>query len=486
VATRTAPTAEASSETIVREQRPVPAGKRLGRRTVISIGLIILCLGGGAMLTMLVASLKEPPKRATPAERVHAVQVFETEQVTLQELVMGFGTARAMREVVVSAQVAGEIVETMKPLKVGKQVQAAKSVTNADGTSSRTGGDLVVRIDPQTYQERVEQAEDALNEDEAELNRLKQEQKNLKRRLQIAHKNFAAYQKEYDRVAELVEKDVASTSDLTTAQLELTRYEDAIVQIETELALIPQKIEQVQARQRTRLNELELSKLDLNRSAVRAPMTGRLSEVHVEQGQYVKVGEPLVTITSTDRVEIPVGIPIEDYLKLVPQIESGDFPDVAVSTRATRRGTWSGQVTRAAPVADPQTRTVDLFVVVDNQKSQTKLLPGTFVTVLIDGPVFEDVIPIPRDAVIDDFVYLAREDRALQVDLPPGDNLQSMRLVKEELQPGDRIIMTNLDIISDGDKIRLTGEDDYSLDAELERMLMPTLRILSDPDSFAE
>ena len=452
-----------------------------GMRTLFSIILIVACLIGGGFVTWLVASMREDPKRAEPVERSHIVQVYEAETVTIQEMITGFGTARAMQEVILSAQVSGEIVETIVPLKIGKEILAASFQTDVDGVSKQSSGDLIARIDPQTYQQRVEQAEDLLNEDQAELNRLEQEQKNLAQRLQIAEKNFNAFMKEYQRVENLVRQEIASPSDLTTAELDLRKYEDAKVQLETELALMPQKIKQVEAKRQTRRNDLELAKLEFERTAVTSPISGQLSKISVEKGQYVRVGDPLVTVTSKKQVEIPIGIAMEDYLKIIPQIAAGQYPTARISTRRTADAYWEGLVPRASPTADTQTRTVDVFVVVDNENSASPLLPGTFVTVQIEGPMHENVIAIPRDAVIDDEILLAQDGKVVTVPIKKTIDIQTIRILKDQLTPGDQIIMTNLDILKPGDAIKIPEDSTQTLEDEMKRMQIPNFRIFSQP-----
>jgi len=468
-------------ETVTEAKAPrsaSPKPPRRGFRTIASVIAILLILLVGVGMAMFVSSLREPPKRAEPVERVRTVQVFQTRPMTVQEMISGFGTARCMQQVVISAQVAGEIVETLEPFKVGQSVQAANVKTDGEGRSVATDADVIVRIDPQNYQEKLDQAEDRLQEDQAELDRLQQEKKNLQKRLQIQQRSFDEYQKEYERVSLLVQQGVLSESNLTTAELDLRRYEDAKVQLETELSLLPVKIQQIEARARTHRNDLELAQLDLDRTTVRSPISGQFREIHVERGQYVSVGTPLVTVVNSRQVEIPVGIPLHDFQKLSSRIAAGEYPSVELRANRSDSFVWKGIVSRAAPVADASTRTVEVYVVVDNEEFETPLLPGTFVTVSIDGPIYENVFPIPRDTVYRGEVFLAEEGRAVRRDVKQRTVLESISLIEHSLQSGDEVIMTNLDILEDGDKIRISEDGTQSLRDELLRLRLPTLRVL--------
>ncbi len=453
-----------------------PPVKRLLFSFLLTLGLMLLIGGAGFGASTFFASLIKKPTRVTPGERVVSVQVFEAESATVQELIQGYGTVRTMKKVTLSAQVAGEITETIEPLKIGQSVLAETSRTDSKGESHRTQGDLIVRIDPQTYQEKVDQTTDRLREDQAEINRFEQEKLNLNRRLLIQKKNVEAFRKEYERINNLVKQGIASPSDLTTAELDLSKYEDAMVQVETEQALIPFRIKQILARIQTHQNDLEIARLDLNRTYITSPISGQLSEIHVERGQYVRVGDPLVTIVNFDRVEIPVGIPLQDYLKIIPQIRNRKYPRATIRTNSDSSATWEGIVTRAAPVADTKTRTVQLFVVVDNKNAASPLLPGTFVSIRIDGPVYEKVIPVPREAIFQNEVFVIRDQKVEKRAVQQIMKIQSLSLIESGLKPADQVILTNLDILTEGDRVNPGNQENLNLETELKRLPFPFLR----------
>ena len=86
-------------------------------------------------------------------------------------------TSKSDREVVLSAQVAGEVAEIHPQLKIGQRVRPQK--LDLEKQSDSCPGDLLLRIDPATYQAKVTQGRNHLAEDLAELDRIKQEASNL-------------------------------------------------------------------------------------------------------------------------------------------------------------------------------------------------------------------------------------------------------------------------------------------------------------------
>ena len=120
---------------------------------------------------------------------------------------------------------------------------------------------------------------------------------------------------------------------------------------------------------------------------------------------------------------------------------------------------WRLPLTRIAPMADQQSRTFTVFIDVDNAEQERPLVPGYFLSARVTGPVIPDALVIPRGAIIDNRIYVANGDtaelRSIQIDTLVGDRA----VVSGEISAGDRVILTNLDRLHDGCKVRTTSND---------------------------
>lgn len=450
-------------------------------RVLISIAVAGLALTGGVGGFWLLASLKQPPAAREHIEKTYNVEVFVVEPCRLQEIFSGFGTARADREVVLSAQVAGEVVEVHPRLKVGEWVRAAEVRVGPDGRSIREAGDVLVRIDPLPYQERVAQARSLLAEDETELSRLQTEQANNDKLLAQAREELKTFAEEYERIRELAASNAASKSQVARALLEFRVYERAVLQRQNEQLLFPLRIEQAQRRRETHRAELQLAELDLARTEVRPPFAGSLSEVAVEVGQYVRSGDRLVRLTDPAIVQVAVPISLPDFARLEPLLRSGRQPAVELAENETAPPRWTGRLVRAAPEADQLTRTIQVFIEVENERQPSPLLPGTFVQARIEGPILSPSVVVPRDAILGGRLFLAKDGRAVEYVPTVTRTLQSLALLDPQeqehvLQPGDHVILTNLDILFHGAKI--AEPTVRTLQDELSRQRTPLVRRL--------
>ncbi|MBT4864439.1 MAG: HlyD family efflux transporter periplasmic adaptor subunit [Planctomycetaceae bacterium] len=496
---------------------------------------VVLCsafvgLGIGGFIGL--AGMKPQPPRREKTQKVYTISTFQVEQADLEEIITAFGTTRPNREVTIDAQVAGEIVVVRghqqkrgnqdsieQGLKVGRLVQGPDPVTDAGDQSLDPGaakpfvGDLLLQIDDATYAKRVAQAQNRLQEDAADLERLEQEQANNENLLNKVKKDYQIYQKQFDRIKKLRDRKIATDSELATAELELARYEDATIKHKNEQALFPIRIDLLKKKQQTHQTDLELAKLDVARTNVRPPFSGVVSEVMVELGKYVNVGEPLFRLTDTSEIEIPLPLALYDYAKIERKLLAGEMPRVELSENETSPKRWVGYVVRRAPEAEVTTRTVDVFVHVRNEGVENidqdiKLLPSVFVHARIEGPVIAEAIVVPRDVIRDGKLFVITNIKKVAPAInnsgsngsstAPADifegvveerkvtverSLRNLAIISGGLKPGDQVAMTNLDVIHTGAKVRI--ESHFSLDNALEEQGVPALRRYDDSGELA-
>lgn len=406
------------------------------------------------------------------------VEAYELAAIDVQELLTGFGTAQADREVILAAQVSGEIVEINPQLKVGYTVLAEDTLLSPDGPSRRQAAELLAKIDPREYQQRLDQSANRIAETQTDIERLAVQQDSVDRQLQKSKAVLKTLREEYDRVQRAVALKAASPSDLNRSLLDLQRYEDTVIQLESQVAAIPHQIAAAKQRLLTSQSEQNRAADDLAKTEVKPPFGGVLSEVLVELGQYVRAGEPLLRLTSVTQVEVPVSLSSDDFLQLDKVLAAGNKPAVSLSENETAESRWHGFVVRASPEADSVSRTVQVFVEIRNTSDASRLLPGTFVHARIDGDIHENKLLIPREAIVDGHVYVIdTENVTHRKPVKTGRRLHSMVIIEEGLEAGDRIALTNLDILEDGRTVVV--QSIRSPTDEIQSLRSPEIRLLN-------
>ncbi len=457
--------------------------------TIIAV-VVVLSIGQYVFLKL--ASFKTAPPREDPKPNILRVETFLVEQAALDRSIAGFGTAQADVEVTVSAEVSGRITEKSQ-LEVGTLVRGPEILILPSGESSRKQGKIFIQIDPQTYQERVTQVDSLLEQDRVNLERLAKEEALNQKLLVQQRERLKTITDDYERTLELYKQGAESESTLRQKKLEQEQYRETLIRLENQEELFPIRKAEIESQRVTHNSDLKLAQLELEKATVRAPATGTLSEVFVEEGQYLRTGDPIARITSLDRVEIPVAVTLEDASIFDELIKSKQWPVAQLVRRETdlenpEAESWEGHVRRVAPVADEQTRTVLAYVEVENRLQRQPLRPGTFVHARIQAGTLspQSGVLIPRDALLNGVVFVASKDSdsedaanaelnvAKARDVTVRQTYQSFALISKGLSPGEQVVATNLDIVAENSLLDIRTV--HSLDEEFLRMRIPYLK----------
>ncbi len=142
------------------------------------------------------------------------------------------------------------------------------------------------------------------------------------------------------------------------------------------------------------INQIETSGKVNENVPVYANVSGTVTEKLVEQGDYIKQGQPLLKITNLNTVWGNFDV----YENQIDHFKKGQ--EVIVTTSAYQNKEFKGKVAFIDPVLNTKTRTVTLRVVLNNQSDVFK--PGMFVQAKIEGALVgkEDVLTIPSSAVL--------------------------------------------------------------------------------------
>ena len=142
------------------------------------------------------------------------------------------------------------------------------------------------------------------------------------------------------------------------------------------------------------INQIEKTQKVKENFPVYATVSGTVTEKLVEQGDYIKQGQPLLKIANLNTVWANFDV----YENQIEVFKKGQ--EVLVTTNAYANKQFKGKVDFIDPVLNTKTRTVTLRVVLNNKEDIFK--PGMFVTANMDGMKNEneEVLTIPASAVL--------------------------------------------------------------------------------------
>ena len=169
--------------------------------------------------------------------------------------------------------------------------------------------------------------------------------------------------------------------------------------------------------------ELASANLQLKRTEVRAPFTGRVKTKNSDIGQFVSPGRTLGRIFSTSVVEVRLPLSDSDLSKIdlpIAYVAKNRASAIDVELNAIiagKRRYWSGKIMRTASTYDTQTRALFAIAeVVDPYGSGASengypLAPGLFVDAEISGKIYQEIIVLPRDGLRPDNEVYVVDDK---------------------------------------------------------------------------
>lgn len=142
-------------------------------------------------------------------------------------------------------------------------------------------------------------------------------------------------------------------------------------------------------------SSLEMMEIRLADLVVKAPFTGRVVERHVDPGEWIAPGDPVVTLVSSGTVEAWLNVP-ERFIGAVGGGEN------ALRIVADGSGI-SSEAKRVKTVADidPVTRLFSVVVEIDDEKGA--MAPGMSVHAELPVGDAGEYLAVPVDAVLDTF-----------------------------------------------------------------------------------
>ncbi len=139
---------------------------------------------------------------------------------------------------------------------------------------------------------------------------------------------------------------------------------------------------------------------------IRAPFTGRLGISSVSVGQYINPGERIVSLQALDPVKVDFFLPQQDMAKV------GVGQDVFLETDAFPGRPFKGKISAVNVLVETSSRNIQVEVTVPNPDKV--LVPGMFVSLMMDAGSAVDTLVVPQTAVAfnpyGETVFLVEDD----------------------------------------------------------------------------
>lgn len=333
-------------------------------------------------------------------EKGEEVELTKVELRTIKESVAASGRIFPVTEVKISSDVSGEVVDLR--IEEGDSVKL---------------GQLLARIDPDSYQSQVERGMAGVNSAKAQVANAQSQVENLNAQKEQITANLENVRQVHQRNKQLKADGVISEAEYQSSDANLRGLEANLRSIQASIRASQQNVKAAEFGVESASATLKELRTSLRRTDIYAPMSGIVSLLGVEQGERVvgtvqMTGTEMMRIADLSKMEVQVDVSEND----IPRVSLNDEVEVDVDAYINRK--FKGKVTEIAHSASNMQTSgimttadqVTNFVVTISilPESYQDLVsadkpfpfrPGMSASVEINTNTIKDVLSVPIQAV---------------------------------------------------------------------------------------
>ncbi|WP_394172611.1 efflux RND transporter periplasmic adaptor subunit [Thalassotalea litorea] len=385
------------------------------RSLMLYLAPVIIVVFGFVGCVGLTTLAKKPEKKTSLAQ-FPVVDVAEINKQDVTFTVHSQGTVMPRTETALISEVSGQITYVADKMKVGGFFKK---------------GEVLMEIDPITYQVGVLEAQSRLDAAKASLVEEKARADQAEDEWQLTGKPL---------------------SEAPVLALRLPQLQRAMADVEAATA------------------DMQGAQLKLKRTKIIAPYDALIKVKYVDIGQYVGTGTQLVDTFAVDYAEVRLPVKQQDigFIKLPKVNQQGDASNtVVVSTQqGLRTLTWDSYISRYEGVVNDRSRVHYLVAHIDDpynlltEERDVELRMGMFVKAEIEGKTYPNITAIPRGAIRGaGQLYLIDENNKLNiitVDVLRSD--KDYAYIQGDIAGGSRVVTTRLETPVQGMQLQVSGE----------------------------
>lgn len=257
----------------------------------------------------------------------------------------------------------------------------------------------------------------------------------LRLELNQSQANLRKLQRDYERNVDLKEKGLISSGDFDKIRYEMEALEASF----------------------------NLARLELDYTQIRAPIDGVISDRYIRLGNTISANEAAFRVTSFDPLVAYLHIPEREYRNIAKDQLVGIDIDALAGQGII------AAVTRVSPIVDPQTGTFKITIEISDEERRIK--PGMFGRISIVYDQHEDVLQIPRSAILEESgetsVFVVEDDKAVRRIIQTGYSSSGMVEVTVGLGDNDLVVTVGqIGLKDDADVAVINAPDDTAAAAE--------------------
>lgn len=330
--------------------------------------VLLLAAGGGAWWWT---------QGGAPAVSYRSAKI---ERGPLQASVSASGTVNPVTQVSVGTQVSGQIRDLL-----------------VDFNSEVKAGQLIARIDPETFEYRVWQSQADLDAAQAAVLTAQASSAAARAGVSRARVDHNEALRDLERKKSLVEKQFISQTEAEKAQALVNTTRESVAAAEAQLGVAAAQVKSAQASVAQRQAALSQARVDLQRTQITSPVNGIVIKRAVERGQTVAA--------SLQAPELFVIAQNLQDMQVEASIDESDVSRIRLGQRATFTvdafpgQVFEGEIRQVRKAALNVANVVTYVAVIGFSNAGGRLLPGMTANVRVVTDTREGVLKIPNAAL---------------------------------------------------------------------------------------
>lgn len=217
-------------------------------------------------------------------------------------------------------------------------------------------------------------------------------------------------------------------------------------------AISAETFDQVQTEYNVLQADIQILKVKIDRTEIRAPFDGVVGLRYVSEGSYIQPNTKIAKMVDYNTLKLEFSIP-EKYISMPLVGQTAYF------TTAGSKKQNTAKIYAIEPKVDENTRTIILRAKYNN--SNGSLRPGMSMKVTIPTSEVASTLMIPTEAVVpamdNKSVWVVRQGAPVQQVIETGIRQERTIEVLTGLEEGDSVIITGLMQLREGAKIKVTN-----------------------------
>ena len=246
--------------------------------------------------------------------------------------------------------------------------------------------------------------------------------------LESAKANLTKTERDYNRQKQLSAKNIASKATYDSAESAYLQAKAAVSQAEA---------------------QLQLAKIDLDNTEVKAYIDGYIGKTQVTEGNYVNASaEPLARVVQINPIRVAFSLTDKEFLELNAGSDK-PLENFVMNIELASGEIFSEKLERVFANNEINQGTATIAVYADIKNDKGLLRPGAYVKMFITSANPKKALTIPETAIIQNEetsqVYVVGADNVANLrKVELGDAFDGKQIIVSGLKAGDKVIASGM------------------------------------------